>query len=1112
MQSLSIYEILRRFRHILRLTPFRFEDFCAALSVEDQSPLLSEIHIQLLKTLIREDRLQQTWLGPPDIRDSINVYLHSVDHTNWPAALKLYLSAEPNENSTLLATLNEHNYPFDIELTVKLETLNQLCDKFLLSNLAREVIVNGSNGSVKHDTTCRLCSKGNGDMIPCDSCTAVYHLRCSDPPLENYPNHQDEEDTYTCAICKLNSVCGVTDCIDPDEKCGNLKRLEALGEDNFGHRYWFLVRRLIVVDENENVRYYSKIDQLNELLDNLNENTCDKSLLINLTERRDEIERQMQITEALHQSQLGKLESGASMKLGQEGSHKNYINHHASNHLALSKNQQSDRDTNRSLNNKFSINSLNSFKWFGAIDGHLTVLSITIKTTILKFEAMLPSTFIHPCWTSQRLGWVKSINQSRDAKQIAAALSFLETAIKPVLFKSAWNEAIGFSQLFRSTFLEREETKKIDRLQPRGFERRESYSADIEMSFKLGTIVKFSSKLKPVKHQVWKQKGEEYRLTGINGWSWQSKSYKSRPVAAPKPSISLIKEPYHPGAKKSIFVKPKLPPCHDFLTKRDKVRSILVLPKLELKKLARSGGLKEVKSFSYTAKPSKEVWPYGMTPRPTFRTCWLYRNRLVSTMQDVSLQLKVLYACVRWDDLQARPPASGHNVIVTDESTVTIELLKKRDRLPFLTHSEYLIKKVSTPIEEPTKYRRVGTKKSTPSARSGLRARRQTIEEEIKGPTTEEVWVSEDQLELWELKQFDERIERQNQIMRERALREAAEKKRKLEEERRMKIEQERRQRLAEEAQRAAKAAASPTTPNVSFHANPALLGSQSQRPTTTTTPVIRYFRTEQGQIIRLPASYLERGTPLILRHVGPGPNQTNTYIIRPQVTPVKLEPKPEIKLEIKPESKPEIKPEIQPVLKPECKPDTNPECKLSPEPHCKPDTNSNINPESKPELEPQCEPDLEPDSRPESEPESKPETEPRVPEHQPKPEIEPEEPQKVQRQLSEPEQPQQRPEQDQIEERPTEEQPERQIEKQLEEEQEQERPIAEEQQKRPERAPDQEQEQHHPQDQKQLEAQRDEEQQREQQQQQEQSASVAQESVGTAVNETAHDQREPST
>lgn len=920
IKSLNIYEILRRFNHIIRLTPFKFEDFQAALLANEQSPLLSEIHIQLFKTLLREDKLQQTWLGPPDIRDSINIYLHLIDHTNWFSAIKIYLSANPRENSDILEKLNPNefkDYPFNVTLDFKLDLLEQLCDQFLMSNLARDDIVSGnasnndnnssrSNGTSssainKQDNLCRLCAKANGDLISCSKCPAIYHLRCSDPPLENYP---PEEETYTCVICRSNHVVGVSDCISEEEKSSNYKRHEALGVDKLGRRYWFLVRRLFVIDENEeDVRYYSTLKQLQEIIDSLHENRYEKSLIDNLLEKQEEIETHMQITSDLYNTLLKeyKKEDGSySIYLGQDGRHKNYVNHYSiSSNLALTKTQfHSEKDIHRTLNNKFCMNSVNSFKWHGAVDGHLTILTFTIKSTIIKFEASLPTTFLHPCWQKEKPLWIRLVNNAQKPNEYARALTKLEAAIKPILFKSSWYDTVGFVQLFRSTLAEREELKKTDR-QPRGFERREWFSQDFELSYKLGTMVKFSAKLKPVKHQVWKQKGEEYRLTGLNGWSWLSCTFRSKTsqVADLKkatPFDWLLKKKEDQGQqtlRRTAFLQPKIPPCHYFMTKKSKLRSLLILPDLELKKLARSGGMKEAKSFSYTAKQNNYVWPYGMTPRPTFRSCWLYKNCIVNTVQDVSLQLKVLFASLRWDDLQVRIPASGHNVIMTEDATVTIELLKKRDRLPFLNRSEYLIKKITTPIGEPTKYRKVTVKKTAApqqSARSGLRARRQTEEEEVRGPKIEELWVSEDQLELWELRQFDEKIERQNQILRERAIREETERKRKIEEEKRRKIEQEKRRRAEEEATKA----------RLSNPQTSALGSMQIIRPTNgintnqpprpaPTTPLIRYLRTEQGQIIRLPASYLQRGTPLILRHVNPASNQTNTYIIRPQIMPI---------------------------------------------------------------------------------------------------------------------------------------------------------------------------------------------------------------------------------
>lgn len=917
MRSLSVYEVLRRFKHIIRLTPFRFEDFLAALSADEQSPLLAEIHIQLLKTLLREDRQQQTWLCPPDLRDAVNVYLQLADHATYPAALKIYLSADTKENSSILDKLKGEkpkNYPLETTLESKLDVLEHLCDQFLLSNLARDEIVNvQTNSTEKHDRICRLCSKANGDLIACEDCPAVYHLKCCDPPLDDYPSTENGIQPYVCTICRSNHVVGVSDCMDPNERSGNLKRLDALGMDRSGRCYWFLVRRLFVVDDKEeDVRYYTTLKQLEELITSLQTDRTEKNLTRGLEEQREEMERQMKITHDLCKSLVkdnGDDNNTVSnvKTLGQDGTHKNYTNHYSTNNLALGKSQNSERDIYRTLGNKFSMTSVNSFKWQGAIDGYLSTLTVTIKSTILKFEAMIPHTFMHPRWQSQKNTWVRFINFAHGPEDYAVALSQLESCIKPVLFKSVWHEGVGFSQLFRSTLNEREELKKTDR-QPRGFERREWFTQDLEMSYRLGTMVKFSSKLKPIKHQVWKQKGEEYRVTGLNGWFWRSRIFKSRLVDKKsekkdsfdwlKVTARIKKEPNEstPIVKKNIITKPKMPPCHDFMSKRSKIRSLLVLPQQELHKLARSGGLKEAKSFSYTAKQNTYIWPYGMTPRPSFRTCWLYKNRIIDTIQDVALQLKVVYASIRWDDLQVRPPASGHNTITTDDSTITVELLKKRDKLPYLYHSEYLIRKTITPIEQPTKYRKIGVKKSTPSGRTGLRARRQTEEEEEKGPTKEEVWVPEEQLELWELRQFDEKIERQNQLMRERALREEADRRRKVEEEKRRKTEQERRKRAEEQARKARLAAqANAQTGNSSIGATGNLLNSQGPRQNNNlniaqprslpTTPVLRYFRTEQGQIIRLPASYLQRGTPLILRHVGPGPNQTNTYIIRPQIT-----------------------------------------------------------------------------------------------------------------------------------------------------------------------------------------------------------------------------------
>ncbi|XP_014664252.1 PREDICTED: PHD finger protein 21A-like isoform X2 [Priapulus caudatus] len=48
-----------------------------------------------------------------------------------------------------------------------------------------------------HETSCATCGRG-GQLLPCDSCTKVYHLRCLDPPLSSAPRGM-----WACPKCKL---------------------------------------------------------------------------------------------------------------------------------------------------------------------------------------------------------------------------------------------------------------------------------------------------------------------------------------------------------------------------------------------------------------------------------------------------------------------------------------------------------------------------------------------------------------------------------------------------------------------------------------------------------------------------------------------------------------------------------------------------------------------------------------------------------------------------------------------------------------------------------------------------------------------------------------------
>ncbi|OTF76958.1 nucleosome-remodeling factor subunit BPTF-like protein, partial [Euroglyphus maynei] len=289
IRALSIYEILRHFSNTLRLSPFRFEDFCIALSIDEQTYLLSEIHIQLLKALIREDDLIGTQHGPQDIRDSINIYLYLCDHVTWPEVLKIYLSSDYKKNKPIMDKCLNDVYPFT-SADKKLILLEHLCDDFLNTQVVRDAI--NSEGKLDHDEHCRSCHK-NGEMLMCDTCPAVFHLGCLDPPLKQVPEHE-----WYCPICKQNQLMGVTDCVNEYER--QMPRQEPIGWDRHGRQYWFLARRIIVEDiKSEKIWYYTTRLQFDELLDCLDDELYESDLCKTLSELEEDIYRQMSITEKL---------------------------------------------------------------------------------------------------------------------------------------------------------------------------------------------------------------------------------------------------------------------------------------------------------------------------------------------------------------------------------------------------------------------------------------------------------------------------------------------------------------------------------------------------------------------------------------------------------------------------------------------------------------------------------------------------------------------------------------------------------------------------------------------------------------------------------------------
>ena len=238
MQTLSIYEVLRHFRTLVRLSSFRFEEFCAALTCDDQTNLLAEIHIQLIKALLREEDSGQTHFGPLDQKDSVNVSLYFVDPMTWPEVLRSYVeSDEKNFDENVLHILTSCEYPF-AGVENRLKILQFLTDQFLITNPVREDLLH--EGNMHYDDHCRVCHR-LGDLLCCETCPAVFHLECVEPPLVDVPTED-----WQCGICKAHKITGVVDCVQDVEKNGLLCRQEHLGFDRHGRKYWFLARRVFV--------------------------------------------------------------------------------------------------------------------------------------------------------------------------------------------------------------------------------------------------------------------------------------------------------------------------------------------------------------------------------------------------------------------------------------------------------------------------------------------------------------------------------------------------------------------------------------------------------------------------------------------------------------------------------------------------------------------------------------------------------------------------------------------------------------------------------------------------------------------------------------------------
>ncbi|VDN19629.1 unnamed protein product [Dibothriocephalus latus] len=269
LDVLSTYECLRRYSRLLRLSPFRLEDFLSALAANENSALLAEVHIALLKALVQEDEANGTQLCAPDCKDVLSLtFAFLLDRYTWPHILAAYLlsikKGEPaalasverlaslsasaataaggnpyggpscggGADVVLTAALFEEDlipldpaYPF-VDIRQRVGILRGLVGLFLATGPVRGDMLH--EGFTAHDDYCRVCRH----------CPAVFHLICLTPPLEAVPSS-----SWNCPICRAEQTAYGEPAIP---KAGGHHRTVPIGTDRAGRVYWHVANRIIV--------------------------------------------------------------------------------------------------------------------------------------------------------------------------------------------------------------------------------------------------------------------------------------------------------------------------------------------------------------------------------------------------------------------------------------------------------------------------------------------------------------------------------------------------------------------------------------------------------------------------------------------------------------------------------------------------------------------------------------------------------------------------------------------------------------------------------------------------------------------------------------------------
>lgn len=213
-------------------------------------------------------------------------------------------------------------------------------------------------------------------------------------------------------------------------------------------------------------------------------------------------------------TRLKNLNLNCPFKLGHEQTFKTYVNQYTTNVYALNKPQRNeDRDKKRPLSHKFSLTDAAQFKWGGILNGNRGNVVSTLRQTLISLEQSISAPFMHPNWSALKKLWLQAVSHCNKPSDFAKVLIIYQICTKNCIYVNAWHEQLAHIKLDRITSAERDEKKKTDKREKRERDDEEERNrlAINFVKYPLGQ-----------RHQVAKQKGEEYRIHGQWSWLWVS--------------------------------------------------------------------------------------------------------------------------------------------------------------------------------------------------------------------------------------------------------------------------------------------------------------------------------------------------------------------------------------------------------------------------------------------------------------------------------------------------------------------------------------------------------------------------------------------------------------